>query len=64
MNQETDRIIRWKELQGIVSVSRSTWWRYEKSGKAPKRVRLGPGRATGWRLSEISDFLKELPQVD
>ena len=59
----TDRILRWKQVQPIVNVSRSTWWRYEKSGKAPKRVRLGPGRATGWRESEIDKYVQELEQV-
>jgi prophage regulatory protein len=64
MNYETDRIIRWPELQQILGVSRSTYWRYEKAGKAPKRVRLGPGRATGWRKSEIDKFVQELQLVD
>ena len=63
MTQETDRIVRWKELSGIVGVSRSTWWRLEKTGKAPRRVCLGHGRATGWKMSEIAKFIQELQQV-
>ena len=41
---------------GLVPVSRSTWWAGVKSGRYPQPVKLGP-RVTAWRLSDIQDLL-------
>lgn len=43
-------------IPGIVPVSGSTWWRWVKSGKAPKPVKLSD-RVTVWRVEDIRAFI-------
>lgn len=52
-----DRFIREDERKNLTGLSRSTWWRMEKLGRAPKRRQLSPN-STGWLLSEIRDWMK------
>jgi prophage regulatory protein len=40
----------------IVPVSSATWWRWCRSGKAPKPVKLS-SHITAWRTEEIRAFL-------
>lgn len=58
LKQSVDRqkAINKKRLLELVGISYSTWWRLERAGKAPKRIRLSAGRV-GWRLGEVLDFL-------
>ena len=44
-----------------LGVSRATLYRYEKSGRLPHRLVLGPG-ASGWRLSDLELYLDSLPR--
>jgi len=37
---------------GLIPVSRSTWWAGVKSGRFPQPVKLGP-RITAWRSEDI-----------
>lgn len=48
----TDRFVREPERNLITQRSPAQWWRDEKEGKAPRRVRIGPN-AVAWRLSEL-----------
>jgi len=52
-----DRFIREEERRKVTGLSRSTWWRLERIGGAPKRRRLAPN-STGWLFSEIRDWMK------
>ena len=45
-------VIREPELLRIVPLDRVTIWRYEQSGRFPKRIKLG-GRAIGWKLADV-----------
>lgn len=56
-----DRIIRKPELLEMVGVSHPTVWRWEKAGKFPKRVSLGPN-SSGWLESEINQWFENLVQ--
>ncbi len=57
LNQvERAKVIGKKRLREITDLSYSTWWRMEKAGKAPARVRLSAGRV-GWHLGDVMDFL-------
>ena len=58
MNSENrpDRFIREFERRQITGLSRTTWWRMERQGVAPKRRQLSPN-STGWLLSEISAWM-------
>ena len=53
-----DRIIRAKEVQSMVGLSRTTLWRLENKGEFPRRVSLG-GNSVGWKLSEVKQWINE-----
>jgi prophage regulatory protein len=59
--EKSDRIIRKPELLKITGVSHPTIWRWEKVGKFPKRVSLGPN-SSGWLKSERDKWLEALAQ--
>lgn len=46
-------IIREPERFRMTGVSRVQWWRLEREGMAPQRVRLGPN-SVGWLRCEIN----------
>lgn len=50
-----DRILRWPDVQPLVGVSRTTWWRLVRSGAAPSPRRISPG-CIGWMEGEIAAF--------
>jgi prophage regulatory protein len=56
------KAINKRRLLELVGVSYSTWWRLERAGKAPKRIRLSAGRV-GWRLGDVLDFLASRESV-
>lgn len=62
--QNIDRMkaINKKRLLELVGVSYTTWWRLERAGNAPKRIRLSAGRV-GWRLGDVLDFLASRESV-
>jgi prophage regulatory protein len=43
-------------IPGLIPVSSSTWWRWVRTGKAPKSVKLSEN-VTAWRCEEIRDFI-------
>lgn len=53
-----DRYLRERERFTVTGVSRVSWWRYERDGRAPKRRRLGPG-IIGWLESEIDIWVED-----
>ncbi len=59
---QSDRIIRTKELEQMVALSRPTIWRYEKAGRFPKRVKLGES-SVGWKLSEVQQWIDQRRQL-
>jgi predicted DNA-binding transcriptional regulator AlpA len=42
----------------LFSVSRTTWWRWEKDGLVPKGIQLGPN-TKGWRMSDLEKCLED-----
>lgn len=52
------RIIRKPELFSKLSLSDATIWRMEKSGKFPRRIKLG-GNSVGWFVNEVDDWLSQ-----
>jgi prophage regulatory protein len=53
-----DQIIRKPELFSKLSLSDSTVWRMEKTGKFPRRIKLG-GNSVGWFANEIDEWLSK-----
>lgn len=52
-----DRLLRLNQVLELIPVSKSTWWTWCASGKAPKPVKLGE-RTTCWRLSEVMSLIE------
>ncbi len=52
-----DGFIRPARLAEQLGVSRSTVWRMEKAGVLPPKVAITGGRAVGWRVSEVIEFV-------
>ncbi|MDX9945500.1 MAG: AlpA family phage regulatory protein [Azonexus sp.] len=48
--------VRLPGVLSVVPVSRSTWFSWVKSGKAPKPVKLSE-RTTAWRVADIRAFI-------
>jgi prophage regulatory protein len=42
-----------------IPVGKSTWWQWDKSGRFPQPVKLGP-RITAWRVEDIRDLIRRL----
>jgi predicted DNA-binding transcriptional regulator AlpA len=51
-----DRIVREPERRHLTGVSRSQWWRLERTGKAPKRRQISDNMS-GWLLSELQGWV-------
>lgn len=51
------RIIRKPELFSRIGLSDATIWRMEKSGKFPRRLKLG-GNSVGWLDHEVEAWFK------
>jgi len=56
--EKGDRLVREKERQYITSISRSTAWKLEKSGKFPQRKSIGL-KSCGWLLSDLLCWINE-----
>ena len=63
------RLLRLKQIIGdskakppippIICVSKSTWWQGISTGRFPKPIKLGNGRATFWRASDIYALIEQ-----
>jgi prophage regulatory protein len=50
--------VRLPQVLSVIPVSRSTWWAWVKSGKAPAGRKLGP-RITAWRVEDIRALIQQ-----
>lgn len=55
-----EKILRPKDIQKIIGLSRTTIWRLEQRGLFPLRRQLG-ARIVGWLEGDISAWLESLP---
>jgi predicted DNA-binding transcriptional regulator AlpA len=52
-------LVRLPQIVGaLIPVSRATWWRYVKVGKAPAPVKVSDG-VTAWRVGELRAWLAQ-----
>jgi prophage regulatory protein len=56
-----DPILRFRDLQTLTRLSRTTIYGYIKAGDFPRPLKLGK-RASGWRLSEVEAWLASRPR--
>lgn len=54
-------IYRIKDLTKMLRVSSMTLWRWERAGKFPKRIQLGPN-CVGWLADDIKAWLDARPR--
>ena len=54
---QTDRIIDADELRKLIPFSASYFWRLERAGKFPKRIKLGL-RRIGWDRAEVMAWIQ------
>jgi prophage regulatory protein len=52
------KILRRKDVESMVGLSRSTIYKLMNQGLFPKAIRLGP-RAVGWRISDIENWINQ-----
>lgn len=57
MNTPT-KFFRAKEIAQLLSIGRSTWWLWVKTGKVPKGFKLSP-RVTVWKAEDIETFVSK-----
>lgn len=50
--------LRLPQVLNLISVSKSTWWAWVASNKAPKPIKLSE-RITVWRAADIDAFIAE-----
>lgn len=50
--------LRLPQILSYIPVSRSTWWAWVKSGKAPKPVKLSE-RVTAWKAVDIRAMIEQ-----
>lgn len=53
-----DGFVRLPQILAVIPISRSTWWAWVKSGKAPAAKKLGP-RITAWRVEDIRALIEQ-----
>ena len=54
-------ILRTPDVMKATGLSRTTLWRLERSGRFPKRVRLGPN-SVGWVERGVSGWIDARPR--
>jgi prophage regulatory protein len=52
------KILRRKDVETMIGLSRSTIYKLMNQGTFPKAIQLGP-RAVGWRISDIEDWIDQ-----
>lgn len=59
LNPSNEQLLRVGQVCARVGVSKTTWWAWVQSGKAPKAIKLSPG-ITVWRKADIDSFIVSL----
>ena len=62
----TDRLLRRPEVEEITGLSTSAIYRKMRQGLFPRPRRLGGGdnNAVRWRLSDINEWMEQLPVAE
>lgn len=45
-------------IQPLIPVKKSCWWAGIRSGRFPKPIKLGGGRASFWRVEDIRELIE------
>ena len=58
--QGTEKILRSKQVEEMLGISRVTLWRWERAGLVPPKRKVGPN-VVGWFESEVMAWLADRP---
>lgn len=53
------RLLRWRDVQQQIPISRSSWYQGVKEGRFPQPVKIGP-KTSAWLQSDIDKFIAKL----
>lgn len=60
---EAGGLLRLPQVLALVGVSKSTWWKLVRDGRAPQAVKIGD-RCTAWRAADVSAWLASAGQPE
>lgn len=60
---EAGGLLRLPQVLALVSLSKSTWWKLVREGRAPQAVKLGD-RCTAWRSADVAAFIENAGQSE
>ncbi|MGX5672181.1 helix-turn-helix transcriptional regulator [Thermomonas fusca] len=60
---EAGGLLRLPQVLALVGVSKSTWWKLVREGRAPQAVKIGD-RCTAWRAADVSAWLESAGQPE
>jgi len=58
-----NQYFRAKEIAQVLSIGKSTWWLWVKTGKAPQGIKLGK-RITVWPAEAIQSFTESFSRKE
>jgi prophage regulatory protein len=56
---EREEILRFKRLNALTGIPRSTLYDMMRDGRFPRPISLGGGRAVGWLSSEVEQWIAD-----
>lgn len=62
-DKPTDTLLRIGQVLALIPVSRSTWWSWVRSERAPQPIKVG-ANTTCWRASEVEEFIEQAAARD
>lgn len=62
MKKFLEQFYRPNQVCEALNISKTTLWRYVKSGKLPQPIKLGNSRATAFSSIEIHDHIERCKQ--
>jgi len=60
---EAGGLLRLPQVLALVGVSKSTWWKLIREGRAPQAVKLSD-RCTAWRSADVSAWIEAAGQPE
>lgn len=60
---EAGGLLRPPQVLALVGVSKSTWWKLVRDGRAPQSVKLSD-RCTAWRAADVAAWIESAGQLD
>ena len=57
MHNNAPKLLSWRTVRSMIgNLGRTTWWRLMRAGKAPRPIRISPGRVA-WLEADILEWI-------